>query len=327
MKMLVTGGAGYIGSVTTRMLLDAGHEVTVLDSLERGHREAVDKRAKLVVGDVGDRAVLDAVLPGCDAVMHLAGLIEVGEGQAEPDRYFDHNVTRPQRMLQAMADHGVDALVFSSTAAVYGEPASVPIEESVPTVPVNTYGETKLAFEQALDEAGAAHGLRSVRFRYFNVAGAWPGGDMGEAHDPETHLIPRVLRAMASGQATFEVFGGDYPTPDGTCVRDYIHVWDLARAHLMALERLGAGGDGAVWNLGNGQGFSNLEVVRTCAEVTGREVRIAIGPRRAGDPATLVASNARAAAELGWEPERDGLRVIVENAWRWHSAHPDGYGR
>ena len=309
------------------MLLDAGHEVTVLDSLERGHREAVDQRAKLVVGDVGDRAVLDAVLPGCDAVMHLAGLIEVGEGQAESDRYFDHNVTRPLRMLEAMADHGVDALVFSSTAAVYGEPGTAPVDESAPTVPVNTYGETKLAFEQALDEAGAAQGLRSVRFRYFNVAGAWPGGDMGEAHDPETHLIPRVLRAMASGQGTFEVFGGDYPTPDGTCVRDYIHVWDLARAHLMALERLGAGGDGAVWNLGNGRGFSNLEVVRTCAEVTGREVRIAIGPRRAGDPATLVASNARADAELGWEPERDGLRVIAEDAWRWHSAHPDGYGR
>jgi len=327
MRILVTGGAGYIGSVTTRMLLDAGHEVTVLDSLERGHREAVDQRAKLVVGDVGDRAVLDAVLPGCDAVMHLAGLIEVGEGQAESDRYFDHNVTRPLRMLEAMADHGVDALVFSSTAAVYGEPGTAPVDESAPTVPVNTYGETKLAFEQALDEAGAAQGLRSVRFRYFNVAGAWPGGDMGEAHDPETHLIPRVLRAMASGQGTFEVFGGDYPTPDGTCVRDYIHVWDLARAHLMALERLGAGGDGAVWNLGNGRGFSNLEVVRTCAEVTGREVRIAIGPRRAGDPATLVASNARADAELGWEPERDGLRVIAEDAWRWHSAHPDGYGR
>jgi len=327
MKILVTGGAGYIGSVTTRMLLDAGHEVTVLDSLERGHREAVDKRAALVVGDVGDRAVLHAVLPGCDAVMHLAGLIEVGEGQAEPERYFDYNVTRPLRMLAAMADHGVDALVFSSTAAVYGEPVSVRIEESAATIPVNAYGETKLAFERALNEAGAANGLRSVRFRYFNVAGAWPGGDMGEAHDPETHLIPRILRAMASGQATFEVFGGDYPTADGTCVRDYIHVWDLARAHRMALERLGAGGDGAVWNLGNGQGFSNLEVVRTCAEVTGREVEIVIGPRRAGDPATLVASNEWADAELGWAPACDDLRVIVEDAWRWHSTHPEGYGR
>jgi UDP-glucose 4-epimerase len=324
MRILVTGGAGYIGSVTTRMLLDAGHEVTVLDSLERGHREAVDARATLVVGDVGDRAVLDSVLPGCDAVMHLAGLIEVAESQADPDRYFEFNVTRPVRMLEAMADHGVDAIVFSSTAAVYGEPESVPIDEDAPTVPVNAYGESKLAFERALDEAGAAHRLRSVRFRYFNVAGAWPGGALGEAHDPETHIVPRVLAAMASGQATFEVFGGDYPTPDGTCVRDYIHVWDLARAHRMALERLGAGGGGAVWNLGNGRGFSNLEVVRACAEVTGREVEIVIGPRRAGDPAVLVASNARAAQDLGWEPEL-GQRAIVNDAWLWHTTHPEGY--
>jgi UDP-glucose 4-epimerase len=325
MHILVTGGAGYIGSVTTRLLLDAGHEVTVLDSLVKGHREAVDPRAELVVTDVGDRATLDRVLPGCDAVMHLAGLIEVAESQADPDRYFDFNVARPLEMLRAMTDHAVGVLVFSSTAAVYGEPERVPIEEDAPTVPVNVYGASKLMFERMIEMSCASHGLRSVRFRYFNVAGAWPGGTLGEAHDPESHLVPRVLRAMVDGQATFEVFGGDYPTPDGTCVRDYIHVWDLARAHLMALERLGAGGEGAVWNLGNGRGFSNLEVVRTCAEVTGRDVEIVIGKRRAGDPAVLVASNGLVAAELGWEPACGELRTMVEDAWRWHNAHPQGY--
>jgi UDP-glucose 4-epimerase len=326
MRILVTGGAGYIGSVTTRMLLDAGHIVTVLDALVNGHREAVDPRAELVVADVGDRATLDRLLPGCDAVMHLAGLIEVAESQANPDRYFEFNVAKPLEMLRAMTDHGVDAIVFSSTAAVYGEPERVPVEEDAATVPVNVYGASKLMFERMLDLSGASHGLRSVRFRYFNVAGAWPGGTIGEAHDPETHLVPRVLRAMAEGQATFEVFGADYPTPDGTCVRDYIHVWDLARAHQMALERLGAGGEGAVWNLGNGQGFSNLEVVRTCAAVTGRDVETVIGPRREGDPAILVASNERVLAELGWEPVCGELRTIVEDAWRWHSTHPLGYG-
>ncbi len=326
MKILVTGGAGYIGSVTTRLLLDSGNEVIVLDSLVNGHREAVDPRATLVVADVGDRATLDSVLPGCGAVLHLAGLIDVAESQADPDRYFDFNVARPLEMLRAVTDHGVGAIVFSSTAAVYGEPARVPIEEDAATVPVNVYGASKLMFERMLDVSGASHGLRCVRFRYFNVAGAWPGGTIGEAHDPETHLIPRVLRAMADGQATFEVFGGDYPTPDGTCVRDYIHVWDLARAHLMALERLVAGGESAVFNLGNERGFSNLEVVRTCAEVTGREVEIVIAPRREGDPAILVASNARAEAELGWEPVCGELRTMVEDAWRWHSTHPQGYG-
>jgi UDP-glucose 4-epimerase len=258
--------------------------------------------------------------------MHLAGLIEVAESQADPDRYFDFNVARPLEMLRAVTDHGVGAIVFSSTAAVYGEPARLPIEEEAATVPVNVYGASKLMFERMLDVSGASHGLRCVRFRYFNVAGAWPGGTIGEAHDPETHLIPRVLRAMADGRETFEVFGGDYPTSDGTCVRDYIHVWDLARAHVMALERLVAGGESAVFNLGNERGFSNLEVVRTCAEVTGRDVEVVIGPRREGDPAMLVASNARASAELGWEPVCGELRTMVEDAWRWHSTHPQGYG-
>jgi UDP-glucose 4-epimerase len=325
MNILVTGGAGYIGSVTTRVLLDAGHRVTVLDSLEKGWRAAVDPRATLEVGDVGDRALLDRVLPGCDAVMHLAGLIEVAESQAEPDRYVDANVTRPVRMLDAMAAHGVGAIVFSSTAAVYGEPESVPIREDAALAPINVYGATKLAFERELERRVAEGGLRAIRFRYFNVAGAWPDGSIGEAHRPESHIVPRVLDAMASGGRTFEVFGGDYPTADGTCVRDYIHVCDLARAHQMALERLGDGGASLVLNLGNGRGCSNLEVVRMCAEVTGRDVAIHIGPRRAGDPAVLVASHDRATAELGWTPEHSALRTMVEDAWRWHASHPHGY--
>jgi UDP-glucose 4-epimerase len=325
MRILVTGGAGYIGSITVRTLLDVGHEVIVLDTLEKGWREAVDRRARLETGDVGDRKLLDWLLPGCDVVMHLAGFIEVAESQEDPGRYFDDNVARPLTMLRAMVDHGVGALVFSSTAAVYGAPEVVPIVEDAPTLPVNAYGVSKLMFEQMLERYGEAHGLRSVRLRYFNVAGAWPGGDLGEAHDPETHIVPRILRAMADGQTTFEVFGGDYPTADGTCVRDYLHVCDLAHAHRLALERLGAGGEGGVFNLGNGRGYSNLEVVRACAEVPGRDVEIVIGPRRPGDPATLVASHERARSVLGWEPKRGELRAMIEDAWHWHSANPNGY--
>lgn len=316
MRVLVTGGAGYIGSITARTFLDAGHEVVVLDTLEKGCRSAVDPRAVLVVGDVGDRSALDAALPGVDVVMHLAGYIEVAESQAYPERYFDNNVTRPLVMLGAMAERGIDAIVFSSTAAVYGEPSVVPIEEDAPTVPVNAYGASKLAFEEALVQA-AVRGLRAVRFRYFNVAGAWPDGSLGEAHDPETHIIPRILDAIASGRSEFEVYGDDYPTPDGTCVRDYIHVCDLARAHLLAIEHLHAGGKGAVLNLGNGRGYSNLEVVKMCAEAAGIPVEVKFGPRRAGDPAVLVASSQKARAMLGWAPERGELGTMVADAWRW----------
>lgn len=325
MRVLVTGGAGYIGSVTVRALLDAGHEAVVLDTLEKGWREAVDPRAVLEVGSVGDAAVLDRVLPGCDAVMHLAGYIEVAESQADPDRYFDNNVTAPTVMLDAMCRHGVGALVFSSTAAVYGQPEAVPIPEDAATEPINAYGASKLAFEALLDRYAVTAGIRSIRLRYFNAAGAWPDGSLGETHRPETHLVPRILTAMAAGRSSFEVYGGDYDTPDGTCVRDYVHVCDLASAHRLALERLAAGGPGGVFNLGNGRGYSNLEVVRACAEVTGRRLEVAIGPRRAGDPARLVASSERARTELGWEPQRGELGVIVGDAWRWHDAHPEGY--
>ncbi len=276
-------------------------------------------------GNVGDEVVLEGVLPGCDAVMHLAGYIEVAESQADPGRYFRNNAAAPLALLDSMVRHGVSAICYSSTAAVYGQPLEVPIVEATPTKPINAYGASKLAFEDELDWFGEAHGLRSIRFRYFNVAGAWPDGSLGEAHSPETHLIPRILGAMRDGQVQFEVYGGDYPTPDGTCVRDYVHVLDLARAHLLGLEALASGSGGGVYNLGNERGFSNREVVETCAEVTGREVEVVIGPRRPGDPAILVASREKAERDLGWRPERTELGAIIRDAWAWHVAHPDGY--
>ncbi|MDZ4178652.1 MAG: UDP-glucose 4-epimerase GalE [Coriobacteriia bacterium] len=326
MRILVTGGAGYIGSITTRLLCDAGHECVVLDTLSRGHATAVDSRATITVGSVGDRVALDKLLPGCDAVMHLAGLIEVAESQEHPSRYLQVNVSEPAVMLEAMRDHGVEAIVFSSTAAVYGEPETVPITEDAALSPLNAYGLSKLTFERLLEWANATWGLRSIRLRYFNVAGAWPDGSIGEAHDPETHIIPRILLAMRDGRAEFEVYGDDYPTPDGTCVRDYLHVCDLADAHVAALESLVQGANGGVYNLGNGQGFSNLEVVNACAEATGRELTVRIGPRRPGDPARLVASAQAAQAALKWIPRRGDLPTIVADAWRWHESHPNGYG-
>lgn len=323
MRVLVTGGAGYIGSITTRHLLDHGHECVVLDTLERGWRDAVDARARFVSGSVGDRTAVSDAIDGCSAVMHLAGYIEVAESQAHPEKYFNNNVAAPLVLLDAMAVRGIDALVFSSTAAVYGEPATIPVTEDSPTVPINAYGQSKLDFERLLDDRATS--LRSVRFRYFNVAGAWPDGSLGEAHHPETHIIPRILGAMRDGQRAFEVYGGDYPTPDGTCVRDYVHVCDLANAHRLALEHLHAGGRGAVLNLGNGGGFSNLEVVKACARVTGVDVEIAVGPRRPGDPAVLVASAERAREVLGWSPQHTTLETMVGHAWKWHLAHPNGY--
>ncbi len=320
MRVLVTGGAGYVGSVSVRMLLDAGHEVTVLDTLERGHAWAVDPRARFVQGDVGEAPTVHEALDGAQAVLHCAGYIEVAESVRDPERYFENNTRKPQVLLDAMHERGVEVLVFSSTAAVYGEPECVPIEEDAPLRPINPYGASKLAFERAIDAAARAWGLRWVALRYFNVAGAMPDATLGEAHDPESHIIPRILRAIARGERCFEVFGGDYSTPDGTCVRDYIHVCDLGEAHRLALEHLAAGGASGAFNLGNGSGYSNLEVVRMCAEVTGVNVAVTIGPRRSGDPAVLVASAARARAVLGWEPASGDLRVIIEDAWRWHAS-------
>lgn len=325
MRILVTGGAGYIGSIATRMLCDAGHEVIVLDSLERGHRLAVDERATLVVASVGDCDALDSVLPGIDVVLHFAGYIDVAEAHADPDLYYRKNLAEPSMMLDRMTTHGVRNLVFSSTAAVYGVQERMPITEDAPLKPANAYGASKLAFERMIEITERAGMLNAMRLRYFNVAGAWPDGSLGEAHRNETHIIPNVLRSASDSGVNFTLMGDDYATADGSCLRDYVHVVDLVEAHLRALEYLSDGGDGAICNLGSGTGHTNREVVEACAEVTGCEIPITVGPRRDGDVAALVASNSRARDLLGWSPTRD-LRVMIEDAWRWHQRHPEGYG-
>ena len=325
MRVLVTGGAGYIGSVIAARLLAAGHAVTVYDSLFRGHAAAVPGAATLVVGDIRDGDRLAATLrdDGCEAIVHMAALAEVGESVAEPELYADVNRRGTETLIGAALDAGVSRLVFSSTAAVYGSPERMPIDEDATTAPTNPYGETKLAAEAALFAAAAASRgrLSVVAVRYFNAAGA--DGPRGEDHEPETHLVPLALRA-ARDATTLRVFGDDYPTPDGTCVRDYVHVLDLAEAHVAALERLPAAA--GVYNLGTGSGNSVLDVLSTAESVTGAPVARRVTARRPGDPPVLVASHRRAAAALGWSPRRT-LRTIVDDAWRWLSAHPDGYGK
>jgi UDP-glucose 4-epimerase len=333
MRILVTGGAGYVGSVSVEALLAAGHEVIVLDDLSKGHRAAVGGGARLITGSYGDRATIDALLATTpiDAVLHCAARSLVGESMADPALYYRENVAGGVTLLEALRSAGVGRFVFSSTAAVYGEPVSVPIREDAVLAPVNPYGETKRTLEGALRWYAAAYGLRSVSLRYFNVAGA--SARNGEVHDPETHLIPNVLAAV-EGRGSVTVFGTDYPTPDGTCIRDYIHVEDLARAHLLALEATGGGGgtstpDGGAAalaiNLGNGGGFSVREVLAAAEAATGRPVPHTEGARRAGDPPVLVADAARAREVLGWEPEHPDLEEIVASAWAWRRANPDGY--
>jgi UDP-glucose 4-epimerase len=334
MRVLVTGGAGYVGSVSVEALVAAGHDVVVLDDLSKGHRAAVDPAARLVHGSYGDRATLDAVLAAepVDAVLHCAARSLVGESVADPALYYRENVAGGVVLLEALREAGVRRLVFSSTAAVYGTPATVPIPEDAPLAPINPYGETKRTFEGALRWYAAAYGIRSVSLRYFNVAGASAAN--GEVHEPETHLVPNVLAAV-EGRGSVTVFGTDYPTPDGTCIRDYIHVEDLARAHLLALEataptdpRTASPGGGAAalaLNLGNGDGFSVREVLAAAEAATGRAVPHAVGPRRAGDPPVLVADASRARDVLGWEPAHRDLVEIVASAWAWRRAHPAGY--
>ena len=335
MRVLVTGGAGYVGSVSVERLLASGHDVVVLDSLVTGHRAAVADGARLVQGTLRDRETLERLLreERIDAVLHCAARSLVGQSVAEPALYYGENVIGGVGLLDAMLAAGVERLVFSSTAAVYGAPESVPIPEDAPLAPVNPYGETKRAFEGAMDWYGEAYGLRSVALRYFNVAGAT--GRNGEQHDPETHLVPNVL-AAALGRRQLAVFGTDYPTPDGTCIRDYIHVEDLAGAHLAALELTGRphGGLGGsspggltVCNLGSGAGFSVLEVIRAAESVVGRPIPYQVGPRRPGDPPALVASNARARDVLGWTPRHGTLEEMIGSAWRWLELHTGGYPR
>ena len=322
MKLLVTGGAGYIGSIVAQQLLDGGHEVVVLDDLSRGHRRAVPDGARLIeVNLVDEEGTRDALREGFDAVLHFAALALVAESVAHPERYHRSNVVGAINLLDAMRDAGVDRLVFSSTCAVYGEPEIVPMREDIPTAPVNAYGNSKLAIDRMLADESRAHRLGAVSLRYFNVAGA--SGDLGEDHDPETHLIPLVLRAAAGISDHVKVFGTDYPTRDGTAVRDYIHVEDLGRAHVLALEAAQPGRH-RIYNLGTGDGYTVKEVVDTARRVTGREIRAIEEPRRPGDPPALVAASDRIREELGWVPEK-GLEDMIADAWAWHQAHPNGY--
>lgn len=324
MHVLVTGGAGYIGSIVAQMLVDGGHDVTVLDDLSRGHRAAVPEPATLIETSLLDeRATREALASGApfDGVLHFAALALVGESVEHPERYHRGNVVGSLNLLDAMRAAGVRRLVFSSTCAVYGEPDAVPMHEDIPTAPVNAYGNSKLAVDRMIADECRAHGLGAASLRYFNVAGA--RGRLGEDHHPETHLIPLVLRAAAGVADHVKVFGTDYPTRDGTAVRDYIHVEDLGAAHVLALDAVTPGRH-RIYNLGTGDGYTVREVIEAARRVTGAEIPAREEPRRPGDPAALVAASDRIRAELGWEP-RQGLDAMIADAWAWHSAHPDGY--
>jgi UDP-glucose 4-epimerase len=325
MRVLVTGGAGYIGSVVTEELVNDGHDVVVYDSLYKGHRKAVVAGATFVQGDLADAATLRNALSGnrIEAVVHMAADSLVGESCEEPAKYYRNNVSNGLILLDAMRAAGVNHIVFSSTAATYGEPDKQPIEETAPNQPTNPYGQSKLAFEQAMRWYHEAYNLSFVALRYFNAAGA--SENCGEDHAHETHIIPIALQAAAGTREFVDVYGDDYSTPDGTCVRDYIHVIDLARAHILALQSLRQGG-GGIYNLGcGGDGYSVNQVLATAREVTGKNIDARIAPRRAGDPAVLIASSEKIKRELGWKPEFQNLRVIIESAWRWMQKHPQGY--
>lgn len=329
MKVLVTGGAGYIGSVVADELLQAGHQVVVFDNLSRGHRQAVAKNAELVLGDLADRACLDQLLRSraIDGVMHFAALIEAGESMKAPQEFFRNNTANALTLLEAMLAAGVKRFVFSSTAALFGNPERTPIEEDDRLQPTNAYGESKLLVERMLTWFHQIHGLGYASLRYFNAAGA-SRPDKGEAHQPETHLIPRILQVALGRTKHVNIFGTDYSTPDGTCVRDYIHVSDLAHAHLLALHALENSPENSsplIYNLGNGQGFSVRQVVEVARNVTGHPIPVIESPRRPGDPAVLIASSEKIWRDLGWQPRFADLKSIVESAWQWHRAYPDGY--
>jgi UDP-glucose 4-epimerase len=324
MNVLVTGGAGYIGSVVTEELLNDGHEVLVYDNLIKGHRGAVDRRAKFVEADLMDGDALHRALTDhrIEAVIHMAAYSLVGESVGEPAKYFENNVVAGLKLIDAMRDCGVTKLVFSSTAATYGEPEKQPIEETAPNRPTNPYGESKLAFERALHWYEHAYGLRYASLRYFNAAGA--SCQFGEHHDLETHIIPLVLQVANGTRADVQIFGDDYPTRDGTCVRDYIHVIDLARAHILALNILDE--RSAIYNLGcGGDGYTVKELIQVAREVTGCEIAARTVARRAGDPSVLIASSDKIKQELGWSPKYQDLKLIIQSAWDWLQAHPEGY--
>lgn len=327
MNVLVCGGAGYIGSHTVYELIEQGHSVVIADNLSKGHKEAVHPEAKLYIGDLRDGEFLDNVFSEnkIDAVIDFAAFSLVGESVSEPLKYFENNVYGTISLLEAMVKANVKKLVFSSTAAAYGEPENIPIVESDSTIPTNPYGESKLCVEKILKWCDKAYGLKYVVLRYFNAAGAHISGKIGEDHSPETHLIPLIIQAALGKRDKIAIFGDDYNTADGTCVRDYIHVTDLADAHIKAIEKLERDNTSETYNLGNGTGFSVKEVIEETKRVTGREFKVTIEDRRSGDPSTLIASSQKAIDELNWKPKFNTLTQIIETAWKWHSNNPDGY--
>jgi len=327
MNVLLTGGAGYIGSHVLRAVIEAGHNCVVYDSLVKGHAQAIERTgAKLILGDISDHRTLGRTLEenGIDTVINFAAFIEAGESVEKPEKYFRNNTAKSLELLETMRAFGVKRIVFSSTAAVYGIPTRIPIEETDPLAPINPYGSSKLCVEYMLQAYAEAYEMGVAALRYFNVAGADPAGDIGEDHSPETHLIPLVLQVPMGKRASMKIFGDDYDTPDGTCIRDYIHVCDLADAHVLAAGAIEPGRV-KVYNLGNGEGFSVKDVIETCREVTAHEIPAEITPRRPGDPARLVASSQKAIEQLGWKPQFPELKTIVSHAWAWHESHPDGY--
>lgn len=328
MNVLVLGGAGYIGSHTVYELIDNGHDVFVIDNLETGYKQAIHPKAKFYEGDLRDKQFLNSVfkqIPNVDCVIHFAANSLVGESMQNPLKYYDNNLLGTKVLLEAMLENNIKNIVFSSTAATYGEPQNIPILETDNTNPTNTYGETKLAMEKMFKWVSKAHDLKYVSLRYFNACGAIQGANIGEAHNPETHLIPIILQVANGTRDKISIFGDDYPTKDGTCIRDYIHVTDLAQAHILAMDYLLRGGQSDIFNLGNGFGFTVKEVIQTAEKVIGKKINSVISERRAGDPAVLVASSDKAKNVLGWKPKFDSLEYIVESAWKWHKSNPNGF--
>ncbi len=327
MKVLVLGGAGYIGSHTVYELIERGYDVVVADNLQSGHIEAVHTDAKFYNGDIRDKAFLDNLFKNenIDAVIHFAANSLVGESMTEPLKYYDNNVYGTMTLLKSMVENSIKNIVFSSTAATYGEPENIPILETDKKIPTNPYGETKLAMEKMFKWVSAAHNLKFVSLRYFNACGAHKSGKIGEDHSPETHIIPIILQVANGKRKEVSIFGTDYRTKDGTCIRDYIHVTDLAQAHILALEYLRNGGESNIFNLGNGVGFSVNEIIEASRRVTGHPIPAKTAPRRAGDPAVLVASSEKAKSILGWKPEYTNIEHIIETAWMWHKTHPEGF--
>ncbi|PWG00109.1 UDP-glucose 4-epimerase GalE [Levilactobacillus bambusae] len=327
MTVLVLGGAGYIGSHAVDRLIEKGEDVAVVDNLVTGHAKAINENARFYEGDIRDKAFMADVFDreNVDAVIHFAAFSIVPESMKDPLKYFDNNTGGVIALLEVMRDHNVNKIVFSSTAATYGEPKQIPIKETDPQDPTNPYGQSKLGMEKIMKWCDIAYGIKFVALRYFNVAGAKPDGSIGEDHHPETHLVPIILQVAAGERDQLQIFGDDYPTKDGTCVRDYVHVVDLADAHILAMEYLNNGGESTAFNLGSSTGFSNMEMLQAARDVTGQEIPAEMAPRRPGDPSTLIAASDKARDVLGWDPQFDDVHEIIKTAWNWKQKHPNGY--